>query len=58
VKKKERVLRDNALEIEAKLLTVVKIQLGAIGYPRWPFGGMGISLYIYMATLYHSHFMI
>lgn len=37
-------LHAKALEIEAKFLTVVKIQLVATGHPRWPFGGMGISM--------------
>ena len=39
-------LHAKALEIEAKFLTVVKIQLVATGHPRWPFGGMGMSLYL------------
>jgi len=50
-------LRAKTLEIEAKFLTVVKLQLVATGHPRWPFGGMGMSLYHYATTPYH-HFGI
>lgn len=48
-------LRAKALEIEATLLAVVKLQLPPTGHPRWPFGGMGMSLYLYTTIPYrHS----